>query len=206
MLPRLAKMTSIMSFIRPAGLCEKCLPALDALPYILSITVTFNSVWQPCIMGPFKLPKCHVGRGHFCRMPKSFGDLALQYRKFLLSAPQKLAKISTCHGKFGRLLEPKFHLMCLTSHGVLNWFKWCSIMSCGLCIISNSLARVFQTCGNHWTCGLLYALTELQTLWNVEQPWWKLPDMWKLISTCGLCMPWRNHQTCAPYTLSTVLA
>ena len=45
-------------------------------------TVPFNSVRQSRVTGPSKTPKCHVGHGNFCKVPKSFGDRAPNIKKF----------------------------------------------------------------------------------------------------------------------------
>ena len=58
----------------------------------LLTTVPFNSVRQSRVTGPSKSPKCHVGHGNFYKVPKSFCDLALNYRIFLPPAAQNCGK------------------------------------------------------------------------------------------------------------------
>ena len=55
-------------------------------------TVPFNSVRQSRVTGPSKSPKCHVGHGNFYKVPKSFCDLALNYRIFLPPVAQNCGK------------------------------------------------------------------------------------------------------------------
>jgi len=62
------------------------------------------------------------------------------------------------------------------------------IRAYGLCTISNGLAWFYQTCENHQTCGLLYVLIELQTLWNIDRPRKNLSGLWSFIRPCGLCI------------------
>jgi hypothetical protein len=55
---------------------------LPSAPDFFKRTVPFKSVQQSRVTGPSKTPKCHVGHGNFCKVPKSFGDWAPNIENF----------------------------------------------------------------------------------------------------------------------------
>jgi hypothetical protein len=71
---------------------------------------------------------------------------------------------------------------------------WTFISTCGLCIISNSLAR---------TTRLVHLILYRPALEKIS----RRVDLYKYLwSLYNIKQPCTNHRTCAPYTLSTGLA
>ena len=76
--------------------------------YYSTSTVPFNSVRQSRVTGPSKSPKCHVGHGNFYKVPRSFCDLALNYRIFLPPAAQNCGKFPNVTVSLGRCRNQNF--------------------------------------------------------------------------------------------------
>ena len=91
-------------------------------------TVPFNSVRQSRVTGPSKSPKCHVGHGNFYKVPKSFCDLALNYRNFLPPAAQNCGKFPNVTVSLGGCRNQNFvrrvtrHMGCRSElNGTVVW-------------------------------------------------------------------------------------